>query len=158
VTADPDVTPGASPDSPPPGGATRVDVVAAVIERGGRILIARRPRGAHLGGLWEFPGGKLHPGERPAEALRREIAEELGVAAVVGEPIETIDWSYPDKCVRLRFFRCTVEGEPRPLEGQEIAWVAPADLGRYEFPAADAALLGRLTGGGSAGGRPLPPG
>ncbi|HVQ78117.1 MAG TPA: 8-oxo-dGTP diphosphatase MutT [Candidatus Binatia bacterium] len=149
------MTSGASPDSPAPLGA-RVDVVAAVIEREGRILIARRPPGAHLGGLWEFPGGKRHPGERPAEALRREIAEELGVAAVVGEIIETIDWSYPGTQVRLRFFRCAVEGEPRPLEGQEIAWIAPADLGRYAFPPADAALLARLTGGESPGGAQLP--
>ena len=115
-----------------------------MIERDGAILITRRRPGSHLEGLWEFPGGKPHPGEDLDQALRREIAEELGAHAQVGEKIETIEWAYEEKRVRLHFFRCTVTGEPRPLEGQEMAWVSPADLGRYEFPAADAALLVRL--------------
>lgn len=116
-------------------------VSAAVIHRGGKILITRRPAGKHLGGLWEFPGGKVAPGESPTDALRREIREELGACAVVGEALETVDWQYPDKRVRLVFFRCAVEGEPRALEGQEIAWVAPGELAGYEFPAADARLI-----------------
>jgi len=124
-----------------------VEVVAAVIERHGKILIARRRADAHLGGLWEFPGGKPEPGESLEAALRREIAEELEAAATVGEEIETIDWSYPDKRVRLHFFRCRLHGEPRPLEGQDVAWVRPADLHRYEFPAADASLITRLARG-----------
>jgi len=115
-----------------------------VIERDGEILITRRRPGSHLAGLWEFPGGKPHPGEDLGQALRREIAEELGTEAQVGDRIETIDWAYADRRVRLHFFRCTVTGEPRPLEGQEMAWVSRADLGRYEFPAADAALLALL--------------
>ena len=135
-----------SPGRRPAVSAEPLDVVAAVIERGGQILITRRPRGSHLEGLWEFPGGKPHPGESNAAALRREIAEELGVAATVGDHIETVAWSYPDRRVRLTFYRCTVEGEPRPLEGQEMAWVAPTDLRRYPFPPADARLLGRLEG------------
>ena len=121
-----------------------IEVVAAVIERDGRILITRRPSGAHLGGLWEFPGGKPEPGETPEAALRREIEEELGASISVGEKIETVDWRYPDKHVRLDFFRCVIHGEPRPLEGQEMAWVAPADLSRYDFPAADASLIDKL--------------
>ena len=124
-----------------------IEVVAAVIERDGRILIARRPRSAHQGGLWEFPGGKPKAGETPEAALRREIREELGTAITVGEPIETVEWAYPDKRVRLSFYRCAVEGEPRPLEGQEIVWVAPGELHRYDFPAADAALIERLSRG-----------
>ena len=124
-----------------------VEVVAAVIERGGKILIARRRADAHLGGLWEFPGGKPEPGESLEAALRREIAEELEASATVGEEIETIDWSYPDKRVRLHFFRCRLQGEPRPLEGQDVAWVRPADLCHYEFPAADASLIARLARG-----------
>jgi 8-oxo-dGTP diphosphatase len=119
-------------------------VVAAVIERGGKILISRRPKGAHLEGLWEFPGGKAEAGESAEGALAREVREELGVAFTVGEPVAEVDWQYPDKRVRITFFRGTVEGEPRPLEGQELAWVAPADLDRYEFPPADATLLQRL--------------
>jgi 8-oxo-dGTP diphosphatase len=115
-----------------------------VIERDGAILITRRPPGTHLAGFWEFPGGKPDPGEALDQALRREIAEELGVEAHVGDKIETIDWEYADKRVRLHFFRCTVTGEPCPLEGQEMAWVFPENLPHYEFPAADATLLTHL--------------
>jgi 8-oxo-dGTP diphosphatase len=116
-----------------------------VIERDGRILIARRPAALHLGGLWEFPGGKLKEGESAREALEREIREELGADVTVDSLLETVDWAYPEKRVRLSFFRCSITGEPRPLEGQEIAWVRPSDLGRYEFPSADAALIERLS-------------
>jgi 8-oxo-dGTP diphosphatase len=122
-------------------------VVAAVIEREGRILIARRPARLHLGGLWEFPGGKRQEGESAPEALAREIREELGAAVTVGPLLETVDWTYPDKHVRIAFFRCRLDGEPRALEGQEMAWVAPADLPRYEFPPADATLVERLSRG-----------
>jgi mutator protein MutT len=131
--------------SPPRGeGEKVVEVVAAVIERGGRILIARRRVGSHLGGLWEFPGGKRQAGETPEAALVREIREELDAAVTVGELVEDVEWAYPEKVVRLRFFRCALEDEPRAAEGQEIAWVAPADLGRYEFPPADGGLVARL--------------
>ena len=125
---------------------TPIDVVAAVIERGGKILITRRPEGSHLAGLWEFPGGKPHPGESLEEALRREIREELDAEVMVRERIDTVEWAYPDKRVRLVFFRCAMEGEPRALEGQEMAWVTAAELSRYDFPAADAALISRLSG------------
>ncbi len=121
-----------------------IEVVAAVIERGGKILITRRPEGAHLAGLWEFPGGKAEAGESPDRALAREVREELGVAFTAGERLAEVDWQYPDKRVRIDFYRGTIEGEPRPLEGQEMAWVAPDDLGRYDFPPADAAVLARL--------------
>jgi len=124
-----------------------VTVVAAVIERDGKLLITRRRAGTHLAGLWEFPGGKPEPGESLGAALRREIAEELGAAVRVGSPLETVDWQYPDKAVRLVFFHCGIDGEPRPLEGQEMAWVAPRDLWRYTFPAADAVLIERLRRG-----------
>jgi mutator protein MutT len=120
-------------------------VVAAVIERDGRILITRRPAGAHLGGLWEFPGGKAESGESLEQALRREIREELGVGISVEAPIDTVTWQYPDKRVSIAFFRCVVHGEPRPLEEQEMMWVAASDLGSYEFPPADAELIARLT-------------
>lgn len=124
-----------------------VEVVAAVIECEGRILIARRPAALHMGGLWEFPGGKRKPDESARHALEREIREELGVGLTVGPLVETVDWAYPEKRVRLSFFRCAIDGEPRALEGQEIAWVAPPDLPRYEFPPADAALVTRLSQG-----------
>jgi 8-oxo-dGTP diphosphatase len=125
-------------------GGKVVEVVAAVIERAGRILIARRHGGSHLGGLWEFPGGKRQPGETPEAALVREIREELDAAVTVGELLDDVEWTYPEKTVRLLFFRCALAGEPRAAEGQEIAWVAPADLDRYEFPPADEGLVARL--------------
>jgi 8-oxo-dGTP diphosphatase len=120
------------------------EVVAAVIERDGRILIARRPADRHLGGLWEFPGGKRQPGETPEAALVREVREELDAAVTVGPLLEDVEWAYPGKTVRLRFYRCALEGEPRAVEGQELAWVAPPDLDRYPFPPADLVLLTRL--------------
>jgi 8-oxo-dGTP diphosphatase len=123
----------------------RITVVAAVIERDGSILITRRRAGAHLEGLWEFPGGKAETGESPERALRREIGEELGIDISVGEPIDTVEWNYPDKWVRIVFFRCAARGEPRPLEGQEMRWVRPSDLASYEFPPADTELIGRLS-------------
>ena len=123
-----------------------IEVVGAGIEREGKILITRRPEGSHLAGLWEFPGGKPHPGESLEEALRREILEELDAEVMVRERIDTVEWAYPDKRVRLVFFRCAMEGEPRALEGQEMAWVTAAELSRYDFPAADAALISRLSG------------
>lgn len=128
----------------PQGGEGVIEVVAAVIEREGRILIARRPAALHLGGLWEFPGGKRQPGETPEAALVREIREELDAAVTVGELLDDVEWTYPEKTVRLLFFRCALDDEPRAAEGQEIAWVAPADLDRYEFPPADGSLVARL--------------
>jgi len=122
-----------------------IEVVAAVIERDGRYLITRRVEGTHLAGLWEFPGGKILPGEKPADALSRELKEELGVEATVGELIQTVDWTYPEKSVRLLFFRCALTGAPAPLEGQEMRWVAAADLPSFHFPDADATLIARLS-------------
>ena len=121
--------------------------MAAVIERGGQILIARRRAGGHLGGFWEFPGGKRQDGEAPEAALVREIREELDAVVSVGELLEDVRWTYPEKTVRLRFFRCTVAGEPRATEGQEIAWVSPSELDGFEFPPADAGLVSRLRRG-----------
>jgi 8-oxo-dGTP diphosphatase len=121
-----------------------VEVVAAVVERGGRFLITRRRPGTHLAGLWEFPGGKTAPGESGPDALARELREELGVRVSAADLVETIEWRYPGQEVRIHFYRCALDGEPAALEGQELAWVAPADLGRYEFPAADAAIVARL--------------
>lgn len=122
-----------------------VTVAAAVIERDGRYLITRRLEGAHLAGLWEFPGGKILLGETPQDALRRELKEELGAEAAVGDLIQTVDWTYPEKSVRLLFFRCALADDPTPLEGQEMRWVSAADLASYTFPDADATLITRLS-------------
>jgi len=84
------------------------------------------------------------PGEKPEDALRRELQEELGVQAEVGELIETVEWTYPEKSVRLLFFRCALRGEPCPQERQEMLWVEAAQLQEYQFPAADLRLIERL--------------
>ncbi len=120
------------------------EVAAAVIEADGRYLITRRVKG-HLEGLWEFPGGKVRPGETLPECLQREVKEELGVEVSVGEKLETVTWRYPDRTVVLHFFRCRhVGGEVAPQEGQAFAWVSPEELGDYPFPPADASLVARL--------------
>lgn len=124
--------------------AEPIEVVAAVVERGGSYLITRRLEGTHLAGLWEFPGGKILPAEKPEDALRREMMEELGVEASVGELLEAITWTYPEKTVRILFFRCAVRGEPCPRERQEMLWVEAAELSTYRFPAADLRLVERL--------------
>ena len=124
--------------------ADPIEVAAAVIERDGRYLITRRLEGTHLAGLWEFPGGKILPGERPADALRRELREEIGVEAAVGELIETVYWRYPEKTVRILFFRCETKGEPCPQERQEMLWVEAGELPAYPFPPADLRLVERL--------------
>jgi 8-oxo-dGTP diphosphatase len=130
--------------------ADPVEVVAAVIRRGSRYLITRRRDGAHLGGLWEFPGGKTLPGEKPEDALRRELREELGVDPSVGDLIDAVTWTYPEKTVRILFFHCTALGEPCPQERQEMLWVEAAELSRYAFPAADLQLVERLSRAGLA--------
>lgn len=119
-------------------------VTAAVIERDGRLLVARRLEGSHMGGFWEFPGGKCEPGEPPEECLSRELFEELGVEAEVGEEIYRTLYAYADRSLDLRFFRCSLRSEPRPLLGQAIKWVARGELRSLEFPPADAELVARL--------------
>ena len=122
-----------------------VTVVAAVIERDDRFLLTLRPPGTHLAGHWEFPGGKCHPAETHVEALRRELHEELDVVAIVGERVYSITHAYPDKTVELHFYRCDFEGEPKPMLGQEMKWVARAELTALPFPEADAALIAQLS-------------
>ena len=123
-----------------------IEVAAGLVFRHGRLLLTQRRTGDHLGGLWEFPGGKREPGEDFPACLRRELREELGIGVEVGPGLERVQHEYPDKAVYLEFFRCKlVEGEPQALGCQAIAWVTPQELSRYEFPAADARLLDRLT-------------
>jgi mutator protein MutT len=116
-------------------------VVAAVIERKGRFLLSRRLTGTHLAGLWEFPGGKCERAETHEACLARELAEELGVESTIGAEIITIDHTYPEHTVRLHFRRCAIAGEPRPILGQELRWVAREQLPAVELPAADRALV-----------------
>jgi 8-oxo-dGTP diphosphatase len=102
-----------------------------------------------MGGRWEFPGGKCEPRESARASLLRELSEELGVKAVVHEEIYRTTYAYEDRVLDLRFFRCDLVDEPRPLLGQEIRWVLRRDLGKLEFPPADRELVGRLAKAGS---------
>jgi len=120
---------------------TAIVVTAAVIERDGCFLVTRRQKGVHLEGCWEFPGGKCDAGESLAACLARELREELDVDARVGVEVFTTSHSYPDRTVELHFFQCALQGEPRPLIGQEMRWVPRAELGSFEFPPADAKLI-----------------
>ena len=122
-----------------------IDVAAALVFRDGRLLITRRQADAHLGGLWEFPGGKREPDETFEACLRRELREELGIEVTVRELVESLTHAYPEKTVLLKFYRCRWEKhEPQPLCCSAFKWVSAAGLKDHAFPAADARLLGKL--------------
>ena len=126
--------------------ASVVEVAIALVWRQGCLLITRRLREAHLGGLWEFPGGKCLPGETPEACAEREVREEVGVACRATALRSPIQFVYPDRTVRLHPVDCDYAGgAPRPLEVAEWAWVRPSDLGRYDFPPANAGLLEELS-------------
>ena len=116
-------------------------VAAAVIERGGAVLVTRRLKGAHLEGLWEFPGGKCEPGESIHDCLIREIDEELAVRVTPGDTLLVTTHAYPEKTVQLHFIACTVDGTPAPQQGQDMQWIDRASLDSLSFPEADAALI-----------------
>jgi 8-oxo-dGTP diphosphatase len=119
-------------------------VAACVLLNGeGRILIAKRPPGRSLAGLWEFPGGKVEPGESPEHALVRELAEELGIDIAPADlaPLTFASHSYPDFHLLMPLFLCKRwRGEATPHEGQELTWVKPAELAGYAMPPADEPL------------------
>ena len=122
-----------------------IEVSAALIFRDGKLLITQRHANSHLGGLWEFPGGKRESGESFEDCLIREIREELDVEISVGELFEEIAHAYPEKSVRLKFFICRLlSGEPQTLDCAAVRWVTQNELVDFEFPAADARLLVRL--------------
>lgn len=126
-------------------GKNHVEVSAALIFRNGQLLVTQRLAGAHLGGLWEFPGGKREPDESFEHCLVREIHEELDVDVSVGELFAEIIHDYPEKSVRLKFFICRlIRGEPKPVDCAAVKWINKTDLAAHEFPAADAQLLEKL--------------
>jgi mutator protein MutT len=125
-----------------------VIVVAAVIEEDGCFLVTRRQPGVHLAGMWEFPGGKIDPGEAHEEALRRELREELDVEVEVGARVHRTAHAYDDRQVELVFYRCTLKGRPTPLLGQDMQWVPRDALRSLGFPPADSELIGLLTKSG----------
>lgn len=139
---------GRPPDPPIP-----VEVAAAVIERDGRYLIARRRAGTTLAGYWEFPGGKREGDESLEDCVRREVKEETGLCVKEATPIDRQRYSYPHALVDISFFHCTVEpGEPRPIGGGELRWASREHLSQLEFPPANRVVLHRL-----AARRPLGP-
>ena len=122
-----------------------IEVAAALIFDSDRLLIAKRPPGVHLEGLWEFPGGKREPGETYESCLLREIREELGCEVLVGPMLHESEHAYPEKSVRIRFFQCrVVSGMPEPLECAALRWVSQDSLGQFQFPEADQALIEQL--------------
>jgi len=121
-------------------------VVAAVVRRGGRLLVTRRPDRGERRGQWEFPGGKVEPGEGEPEALAREIQEELGCSLTVGALILRHRHVYPDLAVELAFYECQLGAgeEPACLGVAELAWAEPGELAGYDFLEADRAVLPAL--------------
>jgi len=119
-------------------GPAPVHVVAGVLERAGSVLLSRRHGDRHQGGLWEFPGGKLHPGETPRRALGRELGEELGVRVRAARPLIRVPHAYPDRRVLLDVWRVLRwQGEPAGRERQPLRWVPVETLDRRQLPAAD---------------------
>ena len=121
-------------------------VLAAVIERDGHFLLTRRLKGTHLAGKWEFPGGKCEPDETHEACLSRELEEELDVRSEIGEEIFTVEHAYPERTVRLHFRRATLSGDPSPQQGQEMRWVARAEIRALDLPEADRGLIELLAG------------
>lgn len=118
------------------------DVTAGLIWRDGKLLITRRPKGSHLAGYWEFPGGKQETGETREECLRREIREELGVDVQVDRWLLRVDHDYETKSISLHLFQCShLKGEPRPIGCDDMKWIDPHDLDRYTLPPPDAQVL-----------------
>ena len=124
----------------------RIHVVAGVLlDAEGRVLVAQRPRGAHLAGRWELPGGKLMPGESREAGLARELAEELGIRVLAACPLIRVEHRYPDRDVVLDVWRVgSYSGEPHGREGQPVEWRDVRSLDPADFPPADAPVLAAL--------------
>ncbi len=127
-----------------------IEVVCGVIENSqGEFLACLRPAGKHLGGLWEFPGGKIDPGESPATALARELEEELAVTVEVGRALTPVTWDYGEITIRLQPFLCRIiGGELQALEHERLHWCAPADFPQLAWAAADIPILREIFPGG----------
>ena len=128
------------------GDGKRLLLVAAcaLVDADGRVLIAQRPQGKQLAGLWEFPGGKLEPGESPEEALVRELREELGIETKVAclAPLTFASHSYDDFHLLMPLYVCRrFSGIPEPREAQALKWVRPNRMRDYPMPPADAPLI-----------------
>ena len=126
-------------------GAAPIQVAAALLAHEGRYLITQRKAGVHLGGFWEFPGGKRESDELLEDCLRRELREELGIETTPPVLFRVIRHDYPEKSVELHFFRCSIaSGFPRPLGCADLRWVAPEELDQFPLPPADQPLVEAL--------------
>ena len=126
----------------------RIAVVAGILrDRAGRVLLAERQKDIKFTGLWEFPGGKREPSETPEEALGRELSEELGIELTKVEKFLSLDHDYADRLVHIDFFLVTEwRGEPRPMDGQGLRWVLPAEISKEEMLPANIAVVDALAG------------
>jgi 8-oxo-dGTP diphosphatase len=128
------------PQEPPP-----LRVLAAVLEKNGRWLIAKRKKGDRFAGLWEFPGGKLEPGETPEECLARELYEELGIRARVGRSLGSVSYSAPGFAIELIAYRVLPPaGSFRLQDHEEVRWVSPSEVGQFALTEPDRLLLEKL--------------
>lgn len=119
--------------------------VAAIWNEQKQILIDRRRPDGLLGGLWEFPGGKIEPGETVEECIKREILEELAIEIEVGDHLITINHAYTHFCVTLIVHHCRhISGDPQPIECDRVSWVSLNDLDRYTFPKANIEIINAL--------------
>jgi mutator protein MutT len=119
--------------------------VAVIWNQAGQILIDRRKVGGTMGGLWEFPGGKIEPGETVEACIAREIQEELAIEIAVGARLISIEHTYPTFHLTLTVHHCQhISGVPQPIESEEIRWVNIDDLDNYQFPAANIAIINAL--------------
>ena len=123
--------------------------MAAVIYRGETVLLCQRHDGPHLPLMWEFPGGKINPGESARAALQRELAEELEVRSSIGRQIADVEHHYPEKSVRIRFFLADIDDEPRAVVHREVRWIALDELAAYPVPPANESVV-RMIGAGAA--------
>jgi A/G-specific adenine glycosylase len=116
--------------------------VAVIWNANEQILIDRRPMNVTLGGLWEFPGGKIEPGETVNDCIQREIREELGIEVVVGNKLIAIEHTYSHFRITLHVYNCQhLQGEPQPLECDEVRWVTVEELDLYAFPEANQQII-----------------
>ena len=119
--------------------------VGLVFDEQGKILIAKRPKGKYMAGIWEFPGGKLEQGETPEEALVRELNEEVDILPSSFEPFTQVDYTYKEQRVFLEVYRVSAySGVAKGRERQDIKWVFPSELFDYQFPKANEEIISLL--------------